>query len=136
MSKGYCSLCKNTIKQALDILESGNAGQGKGISMALTHLEDAVLRIDYHMRQEGWIETPAAANGAVPVKQQMLPPGSIMPAPTAKINPTPRPSTLVPAPTIPKLNTGLMNTIPVPAKRGRPPKSIDQDIEEDISLLG
>lgn len=117
MSRERCIATKGLVKQALSILQSNSAGAGRGISLAITHLEDAFMRIDFHMRENGWLNAEAP-------KPPNLPPGSIMP----NSPPTTRPSTLVPAPPIPQLNTGLMNKPPEP-KRSK------EDLMDDISLL-
>lgn len=118
MSKERCDAVKAQIKQALQILESGTAGAGRGISLAITHLEDAYLRVDYHMRQSGWLA------GATVPGNQVEAPGSIMPAPTQKlpVNPANKLQTVT------GVKTGLM-----PQGGTQRPAA---DVLDDISLLG
>lgn len=132
MSRGSCILTKKSLKEAIDIIENGACGKGKSMDLALEYLQNAFMRIDFHMRENGWI------NPTVPippqVQSQVFAPGSIMPSPPPKPNGK-RPGTLVPAAQIPQLNRGIMNAIPV-----TPPAPVGQDrdvndVMEDISLL-
>lgn len=136
MSRGSCILTKKSLKEAIDIIENGACGKGRSMDLALEYLQNAFMRVDFHMRENGWI------NPTVPIPPQsqsvVLPPGSIMPnfAPQPKTqNNNKRPGTLVPAAQIPQLNRGIMNAIPV-----TPPAPVGQnrdvnDVMEDISLL-
>lgn len=109
MSKEQCKAVTQLLRQALSTLKSGSCGQGKGVSMAITHCEDAYLRINpFHMGEMGWLDdsipTPAATT-----------PRNILQAvpPPAMVRNIPR-STLRPAPADLRLSTGLMNTTPQP----------------------
>lgn len=116
MSKERCEATKQLMKQALTIMQSGACGQGRGISLATTYLEDAYLRVDFHMREQGWNE---------------LTPPIVAPAPQTVV---PRVNTLKPAASIPQLNTGLMNAPKATMddtrpRRGRPPSGPDSDMD-------
>jgi len=125
MSKERCQATKQLMKQALTIMQSGACGSGRGVSLASTYLEDAYLRVDFHMREQGWNDiTPEPL-----VQAAMLPPNSIMPNPAM-----PRVNTLTPAAHIPQLKTGLMNAPKAMAddtkpRRGRPPQQDTSDMD-------
>jgi len=120
MSKERCDAVKAQLKQALQILNSGSCGAGRGVSLAITHIEDAYLRVDFHMRESGWL-----AGSTVPQGNAVEAPGSIMPAPVQKlpVNPANKLQTVT------GVKTGLM---PQGGNTGRPP----EDVLDDISMLG
>lgn len=116
MSKERCEAVKQLLKQTLGILQSKAAGEGRGVSLAITYIEDAYLRMDYHMRQFGW-NVPAVAQ---PVR--------VAPTPQQPVR-----SQLAPAAQIPQLRTGIMDAPATkqPAQNGRDPG----EVEEDLSFL-
>lgn len=122
MSKERCEATKQLMKQALKIMQSGACGAGRGVSLAMTYLEDAYLRVDFHMREQGWVDDNGAKQATTP--QNMA--AASQPASLPRVN------TLKPAATIPQLNTGLMST-PVTKTDSQTPRQ--QDFAEDMDLL-
>src|SRR6476620_12698352 len=107
MSQAKCTEVKKLLKDVLAIIRSGAIGQGKGVSLADTHIEDAVLRVDYHQRQMGWLNTPGLGDKTTPAST--VNPVTRIPVETMQQKDPAKPSTLKPAANIPTLRTGLMN---------------------------
>lgn len=62
MSKQNCDNVCALIAQAAAQIKSGVCGEtSKSTAMALTHCEDALLRLHHHMREQGWTIGTGAA---------------------------------------------------------------------------
>lgn len=127
MSKERCEAVKALMRQALDIMDTDKkaCGDGRGIRLAVTYLEDAFMRMDFHMRENGWAGDAAPKlNGQSPAAG-----GPVMVREIPRVNK----SVLAPAAAIPQLKTGLMT--PAPTTPRATPRDVDE-VLEDISLLG
>lgn len=128
MSKERCEATKQLMRQALGILQSEACGKGRGVSLAITYLEDAYLRVDFHMREQGWVDT----NGAKQAVSPAMNPQAMAAASQQRI--VPRVNNLAPAASIPQLKTGLMNT-PVAATDPSSNARVRPEHQEDLDLL-
>lgn len=134
MSKERCQAVKQLMKQALSIMDIDKkaCGDGKGLRLALTYLEDSYLRMDFHMREMGWLDSQVAAN---PMPKPSVPDYQL---PIPDLN-KPRINTLRPAAAIPQLATGLMNPTTAAPDPTAPPRTVQRrdidDVIDDISLL-
>lgn len=121
MSKERCNAVKALMKQSIGILQGGTAGTGRGINLAITYLEDAYLRLDFHMREQGWVGESVPLPPSNPDVIPPIPAKSVSPGPGIASYNVPN-SKPLPGPTIPpnfiadklkpagsRLSTGLMN---------------------------
>lgn len=123
MSAERCQAVKQIMKQALTMLQSGSCGQGRGISLATTYLEDAYLRVDFHMREQGWIAAPLQQTLPIATSPQTTAPVTKPPSAKPKSN-------LAPAGHIPRLNTGLMNNgVDVTPRQSRDAADMNADLD-------
>lgn len=80
MSKEKCEEVRSTIVELITEINTGSLGAGKGVNKAIDHLEDAHMRLRYHMNQMGWLKAPVAGTNVPVTKPVVAPKTALRPA--------------------------------------------------------
>lgn len=130
MSKERCQSVKDSLKQVIDTLNSGTCGSvemGFPLAYTMEYVVNAYLRLDQHMRMNGWTADAVYRSPPPANPMDFNPNGTVNAALAESITAAfPRVSNLAPAAQIPKLSTGLMNG---GMKRNA------SEVSEDLGLL-